>query len=103
MTYGIITDIAAPIDMYDQMHRQLLSRVGSSVGGLLFHLARATPTGFQIIEVWSSKERLDHYNQHLVWPLLAELAGKSPTPAPSQTAQEFEVRGLVVPSAGIGQ
>lgn len=101
MTYGVCIDIAAPIEMYTMMHQQLLSRAGSSIEGLLVHLARPTPTGFQIIEVWSSKDRLDYYNRTLVWPLMAELADWPATSPPPQTEEEFEVSGLVLPSASI--
>ncbi|GAA3561141.1 hypothetical protein GCM10022197_15870 [Microlunatus spumicola] len=103
MTYGIITQVAAPAELYDGMHRQLLDHVGTAVEGLLLHVARATPTGFQIIEVWSSKELLDRYNRELVWPLLAASAGVgSAQEVPRPVEEEFEVRGLVLPSAGLG-
>jgi hypothetical protein len=103
VTYGIITDVAAPVELYDGMHRQLLEQVGTAVEGLLLHVARATPTGFQIIEVWSSKEQLDRYNRELVGPLLAASGGEgAPEDVLRPTEEEFEVRGLVLPSAGMG-
>jgi hypothetical protein len=102
VTYGIITDVAAPAELYDGTHRQLLEQVGTAVEGLLLHVARATSTGFQIIEVWESKELLDRYNRELVWPLLAAAGGESASPdVPRPTEEEFEVRGLVLPSAGM--
>jgi hypothetical protein len=100
VAYGVITDIAAPVEMYDGMHHELLRRSTEPVEGLLLHVGRATSTGFQIIEVWTSKDQLDHYNRTLVWPLMAELAGGA-TDAPSVVEEEFQVRGLLVPAAGV--
>jgi len=103
VTYGIITEVAAPVALYDGTHRQLLDQVGTAVEGLLLHVARATPSGFQIIEVWSSKELLDRYNRELVRPLLAASAGGGAAQeVPRPVEEEFEVRGLVLPSAGMG-
>jgi hypothetical protein len=102
MTYGIVFDITAPVELYDQMHQELLSRAGTSIEGLLVHIGRPTSTGFQIIEVWDSKDRLDHYNRTLVWPMMAELGVTGPAGMPPQAEEEFEVRGLLLPSGGVG-
>jgi len=52
--YGVITTVPAPVEMYDEIHR----RFGASVNGLLVHVGRATTDGFQVVEVWESKEHM---------------------------------------------
>jgi CO dehydrogenase/acetyl-CoA synthase beta subunit len=100
MTWGLVMDFAAPAQVYDAMHARLLDVTGGKGEGLLVHLARATETGFQIVEVWESKDRFERYQAELIGPLLAEMTGDGP-PGEAPVATEFDVRGLVVPSAGI--
>ncbi|MCW2809975.1 MAG: hypothetical protein JWP61_433 [Friedmanniella sp.] len=52
-----------------------------------------------MIEVWESQEQLDHYNRTVVWPLSERLFGGGEMPTP--TVEEFDVRGLVVPTGGV--
>jgi len=100
MTYGVIYHVPAPVQMYDQLHGELLRTTTAPVEGLLLHIGRPTDTGFEVIEVWESREQHDYYNRELVGPVLARLAGDQPPPeAPGP--DEFEVRGLVIPSAGL--
>ena len=101
MTWGLITDVAAPAQVYDAMHARVLDRTGGTADGLLVHLARATETGFQLVEVWESKDRFERYQAELVGPLLAEMTGDDGPPGEAPAATEFDVRGLVVPAAGI--
>ena len=99
MTYGVVVNVSIPVEAYDALHHKLLELTGAEVEGLLAHVGRATDTGFQVIEVWDSKEQSDRYNQEVVWPLAAELSAGQPMP--EQTTEEFGVRGLVIPGAGI--
>ena len=62
--YGVITTVPAPVELYDEIHR----RVGTTVDGLLVHVGRATPDGFQTLEVWESKEHYDRANTDIVFP-----------------------------------
>jgi hypothetical protein len=101
MTWGVVMDVAAPAQVYDAMHARLLDRTGGKADGLLVHLARATDTGFQIVEVWESKDRFERYQAELIEPLLAEMTGGNEPPGEAPAATEFDVRGLVVPAAGI--
>jgi hypothetical protein len=101
MTWGVITDVAAPVQVYDEVHRRLLERTGGKVDGLLVHLARATDTGFQVLEVWERREDFDRYQAELVGPLLAEVGAPDPSAGDGPVATEFDVRGLVLPRAGI--
>jgi hypothetical protein len=100
MTWGLITDVAAPAEVYDAMHSRLMDLTGGKADGLLVHVARATETGFQIVDVWESKEDFERYQTELIGPLLAELTADAPPGVGPETA-EFDIRGLVVPAAGI--
>ena len=94
MTLGVVTDVSAPAATYDAVHAAVLERAGAAVDGLLLHLARPTADGFQVTEVWESREEWERANREVVWPVVAEvLGGQAP---PAQVVTEFEVRGLVV-------
>jgi hypothetical protein len=100
MTWGVVVDVPAPIAVYDAVHAELLRRTGGAVEGLLVHLARPTDGGFQVVEVWESREAYAYYEAEVVGPVMAELAGGSP-PAGDPVATEFDVRGLVLPRGGV--
>ena len=100
MTYGFVMDVPAPIQFYDALHAELGRRTSDGVDGLLLHLARQTRTGFQIVEVWESKELCDRYTAELVNPTIVELAGGQPPPV-DPAMEEFEPRGLVLPAAHV--
>ena len=99
MTYGFVMDVPAPIQFYDALHAELGRRTSGDVDGLLLHLARQTADGVQVIEVWESREQWECATREVVGPVLAEvLRGEAP---PLPVVTEFEVRGLVLPRAGI--
>ena len=100
MTYGVIVTVAAPVDTYDALHQELLRRTGGTVEGLVVHIARVTQEGYQVIEVWESKELYDRCTREVLWPLAGEIFGDQPA-GPEPTSEEFEVRGLVVPQGRI--
>jgi hypothetical protein len=94
-------DVTAPVEMYDAMHRGLLQTDVTGLGGMLAHLARPTRTGFQVIEVWESREPYLRYTDELVVPAMTRLLGDGPPP--TMETEEFEVRGLVLPRGGIAR
>ncbi|MGY1650826.1 hypothetical protein [Geodermatophilus sp. SYSU D01119] len=99
MTFAVTMDVAEPVELYDAVHRALLERTGGVVDGLLVHLARATDAGFQVVEVWESREDFERVSAQVVGPAAAEvLQGRPRTPT---VLTEFEVRGLVLPRAGV--
>jgi hypothetical protein len=98
--YGVISAVPAPVDLYDRAHAELGRRTDGRVEGLLVHIGRATSGGFEVIEVWESREHFERYAQELVNAVMADVAPGQAPPA-GQSAVEFEVRGLVIPSAGI--
>jgi hypothetical protein len=95
---GVLSSVPAPIEAYDVAHAEVRRRSGGVVEGLLVHVGRATDQGFEVLEVWESREHFERYTREIVNPIMAELAPGAP-PA-SQGGMEFEVRGLVIPSAG---
>jgi len=99
MTLGVITDVSAPVETYDAVHAAMLEGTGPAADGLLLHLARPTADGFQVIDVWESREAYERGMREVVGPAFAEiLQGQAPPPS---VVTEFEVRGLVLQSAGV--
>jgi hypothetical protein len=99
--YGVITTVPAPVEMYDTMHAEMIKRADTAIDGLLAHVGRATTDGFQVLEVWESKEQYDRANSDIVFPLMRELAGDQPQPSIEQATEDFDVHGLVVPGSDI--
>lgn len=99
MTWGVIMDVPAPVEVYDKVHAALMQRTGGSVDGLLVHLARPTRDGFQVVEVWDSREQAERYEREVVGPVVAEFA--SGAASPEQAVSEIEVRGLVIPEGRV--
>jgi quinol monooxygenase YgiN len=99
MTYGVVVDVAAPAEMYDALQHEVVRSMEGGVEGLLLHVGRATSNGFQVIEVWTDKDRYDRYNEDVVFPAAARLGEGQSGPPPETRTEEFEVRGLVLPAA----
>jgi hypothetical protein len=99
--YGVITSLPAPVQVYDGMHAEMIRRAGASIDGLLVHVGRATTDGFEVLEVWESKEHYDRANTDIVFPMMRELAGDQPSPSIEQATQAFDVHGLVIPRGNI--
>ena len=101
MTYAHVVDVAAPVEMYDALHAEIVRRSPPTVDGLLVHVGRPTATGFQVLEVWQSRAHFDRYNDEIVLPAVAELAAGQPGPAPQQAIEEFQVHGLVLAGGNV--
>jgi hypothetical protein len=96
MVYGVVTSVAAPAEMYDALHAEVVRRAGETVGSLLVHVGRSTADGFQVIEVWQSAEDYRRYVQEIVMPAMVDLFGAEAASVPPDL-EEFDVRGLVIP------
>jgi hypothetical protein len=96
MSYGVMFTVSAPIAMYDAVHAEASQHPAD---GLIMHLVREVDDGFQVIEVWESKEQHDRFGEEVLGPIVARLAGADAEAPPSE---EFDVHTLVVPSAVIG-
>ena len=101
VTYAFVADVAAPVEMYDALHAEIVRQSGGRVDGLLVHVGRATATGFQVLEVWESRAHLDRYNEEVVLPVMQRMAQGQAGPAPEQTVEEFDVHGLVLAGADV--
>jgi len=99
--YGVITTMPAPVEVYDGMHARMTRRAGAAVDGLLVHIGRATRDGFEVLEVWKSKEDYDRANTDIVFPLMRENRGDQPAPPIEQATEVFDVHGLVIPRGDI--
>jgi hypothetical protein len=64
---------------------------------LVLHLAYATDRGFDLTEVWESKEQFDAFNQE-VFPQAMARAGV-PMNGPAPETLEFEPAGVMTPRA----
>lgn len=100
--YAHVVDVPAPAGVYDATHAELLRRTGGQVDGLLLHVCLTTEDGFQVVEVWTDRAACERADRELVAPILAEqTAAVSDTPFVPPRVEEFTVRGLVIPAAGI--
>jgi hypothetical protein len=94
MSYGVIVRVPAPVEMYDASHAEVMRRAGDSAEtGLILHVARATDTGFEVMEVWQSREHCEAFNRDVVAPALASLG--IPADGPPPETVEFDPRAVV--------
>ena len=100
MAYAFVLDVPAPIEFYDALHAEIGRRTVGNPDGLLVHVGRETRGGFQITEIWESKELCDRYNAEVVDPALALLSGGQAPPG-EPAMEEFEPRGLIVPAVHV--
>jgi hypothetical protein len=101
MPYGFILDVPLAIELYDTVKAEVARRSGPSIEGLLFHVARPKDGGYQVIEIWESKDHFDRFNERTLTPIFAELT-HAQGPLSNQIAPEdFEIRGLLIPRGGI--
>ena len=101
MPYGVVTTLSAPIEVYDQIHSQVMSQTPMAIDGLLLHIGRPSPTGFEVVEVWESRAKFENYQRELLVSMTGGPGGGMPSSMPAPTIEEFEVRGLVVPQGNI--
>ena len=99
MAHGLVMEVPAPIEFYDALHAEVARRSTGKADGLLLHIGRTTTGGFQVMEVWESKEKCERFFAEVVGPAVASVSGDQ---APGQPVmEEFEPRGLIIPSAVI--
>ena len=83
------------------MRAEMIRRVGTSIDGLLVHVGRATTDGFQVLEVWESKDDYDRANPDVVLAMMRDLAGDQPALSIEQATEAFDLHGLVIPRGNI--
>ena len=99
MTYGVVVTMADSVETYDAIHTELLRTTPGPATGLLVHVGRATPEGFEVVEVWESPELAERYNREVVWPVTERVTAGRGRSRP--VVEEFDVHGLVIPPAGV--
>ncbi|GAA1984687.1 hypothetical protein GCM10009817_27650 [Terrabacter lapilli] len=97
--YGYTLHFPAPIEAYRAMHKAVLEVVAEEGGGdgLLLHVAYPTDRGFDLTEVWESKENLDTFNRDVL-PKAMSRAGL-PADAPQPEPDEFTPAAVMTPRA----
>ena len=97
--YGYTMHIPAPIEVYYAMHKAVVDVVDEEGGGegLVLHFAYSTEAGFDLTEVWESKEELDAFNRD-VFPKAMARAGM-PMDGPSPEPLEFVPAAVMTPRA----
>jgi len=91
MTYAFTVRVPLPIEVYDATHAEVLKgSPAQGADGLILHMSRELPDGFEILEIWQSREQADRFNREVVGPAL-ERSGV-PGDAPQPDIDEFEPR-----------
>ena len=101
MSYGVVTTMSAPIEVYDQIHSQVIGHTPTAIDGLLLHIGRPSLAGFEVVEVWESRAQYDRYQRELVASITDGIGADMPLSMQAVTIEEFEVRGLVIPKGNI--
>lgn len=102
MAYGIIVTVPAPIDMYRAVNAEVSNKMGDSAPtGLLVHIARATTDGFQVIEVWESKQQCDSFQDDVLAPIIDRVTGGQ-APARDDVTEEFDVENFFLGTGASG-
>lgn len=85
----MIVRVQAPVEAYETAHRAVLEALaGRKAEGLLCHIGREVQGGFEVIEVWESKEASGRFNDEVVIPAMVRAGVAMPDDPPVLT--EFE-------------
>ena len=89
MSFGVIQRVRAPLEAYHALHKEIGELLGGTVPeGAIVHIARPTDDGFELIEVWDSKEQYDAFNRDVFPAAVARVGADTDGPAPEVI--EFE-------------
>ena len=100
MPHGIVMRVPAPTAFYDALHTEVGRRSNGRADGLLLHVGRVTDDGFEVLEIWESKEKSDRFFAEVVGPAVDAVSGAHARRGEPVT-MEFEPLGLIIPSAAI--
>jgi hypothetical protein len=94
--YGYIMRFQEPIETYNALHKEVIDIVGSDdPQGLMVHFAYATGTGYDLVEVWESKDQVDAFNRDIVSQAFQRLGIPMDGPPPEMI--EFEPVEVITP------
>jgi hypothetical protein len=95
MSYAMIVRVRAPVEAYEGAHGEVLAALdGREADGLLCHIGRAIDGGFEVIEVWKSKEAAERFNDEVVVPAMIRAGVAMPDPPPELI--EFEPLDVMI-------
>ncbi len=99
--YGYTLHVPAPIEAYRATHKAVLEVLDEEGGGegLVLHFAYSTDRGFDLTEVWESKEHLDTFNRDVFSKAMARTA--VPMDGPQPEPIEFTPAAVMTPRAYI--
>ena len=100
MTHGLVMEVPAPADLYDALHTEIGRRSAGRADGMLLHVGRVTDDGFEVLEIWESRDACDRFFAEVVWPAVAAVSDAHARQV-EPVMTEFEPRGLITPSAAI--
>ena len=95
--YGYTMRVARDIGTYQALHRAVMDLMGDNVDGLILHLAAPTAEGYELTEVWHSKDVLDAFNRDVL-PAAVRAAGVTLDPSEVQVT-EFVPAVVITPGA----
>lgn len=99
--YAVTITMQASVQTYERMHAEMTRRAGTAIDGLLVHIGRAHPDGFEVLEIWETEDHYDRANVNIVFPLMRELADDASDPSMVPQTTVLDVRGLVIPRGDI--
>jgi hypothetical protein len=102
VVHGIVATVPGPMDMYRAVNAQVNEKMGETPPtGLLVHIARATADGFQVIEVWESKQQCDAFQDDVLAPIIDRVSGGQ-APARHEVTEEFQVENFFLGAGAPG-
>jgi len=72
--YGYTMRVAQDIGAYRAMHAAVMDLMGDNFDGLILHLAAPTADGYELTEVWHSKDLVEAFNRDVL-PAAMQAAG----------------------------
>lgn len=94
----MIVTVQAPVETYETVHGAVLEALeGQKAPGLLCHIGRQIVGGFEVIEVWESKEASIKFNDEVVMPAMIRAGVPMPDDPPVLT--EFEPLDVMLGSS----
>ena len=82
-------------EIYDRVNAQA-GVEGDPPAGLLFHCAGALDGGWQILDVWESREDAQRFDTERLLPAIESVTGTRP-PGPVSGQQEYELHTVIGP------
>lgn len=97
--YAFQMDVDQPLAMYDAINAELAKLNDNKLpNGMLMHMATATATGFQVLEVWESHEIADRYGDEVMRPVIERIGGADMVAGGPPPSRELDLHNLLTAS-----